>query len=523
MLNRDTAADRTLAEPLHRVLGRGGGYRADERRGEASGEEAAGMTLLDSISTERPPEFGILLSGTPVNGHGPTLELLSRLDSSVIGRVTSADGSDVTAAYDQAAAASPGWAALAPPARSEILRRAAALFRERADELGSIISAEMGKPSAEARTEVEKGAAILDYFAQAPYRVTGKTYVTDTGEDVFTVAEPLGVVALITPWNFPFTLPIRKIAAALSTGNTVLFKPATNSALCGLAIGRTLADAGLPDGVMSVILGQSSVIQDALFGDPRLAGVSLTGSYPTAQAIRRLLPVQVPFQAELGGKNALLVWEDADVDRALDIIWQSSFRNNGQICTSCGRLLVHKGLADALLAGLRERIASAPPETPTGDYGILSSTVEHEKIRDVLARNGETVSEVIDADWGDGRMSPTVLVAPHDGELTTEEIFGPVITFETVTGLDEAIEKANAPAYGLTAGVVTNDLDVAKKFWTRVRAGLVKVNAPITGTPFHIPLRGFGHSGVGPGEGGDVSIAFFTKSKAIYLRRTPLH
>jgi aldehyde dehydrogenase (NAD+) len=157
--------------------------------------------------------------------------------------------------------------------------------------------------------------------------------------------------------------------------------------------------------------------------------------------------------------------------------------------------------------------------TNGGEYGVMSSSREHEKIREVLSRNGDAVAEVIDADWGDGRMSPTVLVAPADGELTSEEIFGPVITFETVASLDEAVDKANTSAYGLTAGIVTKDLDVAKAFWSRVRAGLVKVNAPITGTPFHIPLRGWGHSGVGPGEGGEVSVDFFTMSKAVYLRR----
>lgn len=480
------------------------------------------MTLLDSISTGRPPAFGILLGGTPFSGSGRPLELVSRIDSSVIGQVASASAADVTAAFGRASAELASWSGLAPTSRAAVLLRAATLFRERADELGAIISAEMGKPRGEAETEVAKGAAILEYFAQAPYRQTGQTYVTDTGEDVFTIAEPLGVVALITPWNFPFTLPIRKIAAALSTGNTVLFKPATNSGLCGLAIGRTLIDAGLPDGVMSVILGESSVIQGALFGDPRLGGVSFTGSYPTAQAIRQQLPVEVPYQAELGGKNALLIWADADVDFALDIIWQSSFRNNGQVCTSCGRLLVHEHIASRLLSKLRDAIQASPQRAGNSEYGILSSSGEQERIRDILTRNGDAVAEVIDVDWGAGRMSPTVLVEPRDGELTDEEIFGPVITFETVASLDQAVERANASAYGLTAGVVTNDLEVAKAFWTRVRAGLVKVNAPITGTPFHIPLRGWGHSGAGPGEGGDVSLDFFTKAKAIYLRHSPI-
>ena len=447
-----------------------------------------------------------------------TVDVVSRQDGALVGRLEMASPDDVAEAYRRADEALPAWKEMPAGERAAIFLRAAALFRERASAIAEVISAEMGKPLGEATTEVDKGAAILEYFAQTPYRATGSTYVTDTGEDVFTVAEPLGVVLLITPWNFPFTLPMRKIAAALATGNTVLFKPATNSALCGLEMARALADAGVPDGVFNTVIGESRVIQQALFGDPRLAGVSLTGSYPTAEAIRKLLPVEVPFQAELGGKNALLVWADADVDTALDVIWQSSFRNNGQICTSCGRLLVHEAIADELLAALRKRIADTNSRLPAGEYGILSSEHEFGKIREVLDRARQSI-DVIDNDWGDGRMSPTVLVGPEAGELTTEEIFGPVITFETVSTVTEAVDKANATSYGLTAGVVTNDLEIAKQFWSQVKAGLVKVNVPLTGTPFHIPLRGWRHSGVGPGEGGTVSVDFFTKHKAIYLRR----
>jgi aldehyde dehydrogenase (NAD+) len=476
-------------------------------------------SVLDAFALGSPFRTGLLLGGEVVDGAGADLALRSRLDGSVLAQVASASADDVRAAYDRADAARGTWAAATPGDRADVLRRAAQLFRDRAPEIGAVISAEMGKPAGEARTEVTKGAAILDYFGQLGYRSTGTTHVTDTGEDVFTIAEPLGVVTLITPWNFPFTLPIRKIAAALATGNTVLFKPATNAALCGLAIGQTLIDAGLPADVLSVLVAQSSAIESALFSDTRLGGVSLTGSYPTAEAIRRLLPVHVPFQAELGGKNTLVIWKDADLDFAMQMIWQSSFRNNGQICTSCGRLLVHEDLAPALLERLRTEVTSRAAAAPEGEYGIMSSDREHAGIRSTLARADALVEEVISADWGEDRMAPTVLVAPPDGELTEEEIFGPVITYETVSTIEDAIAKGNSTPYGLTSGIVTNDLDTAKVFWLGIRSGLVKVNTPLTGTPFHIPLQGFGHSGVGPGEGGDVSIDFFTRRKAVYLRR----
>jgi acyl-CoA reductase-like NAD-dependent aldehyde dehydrogenase len=481
------------------------------------------MTLLESISIADRTEYGLLMNGIPVPGTGSELELISRVDGTPCGVLASASAADVTRAYDLAEAAQPRWRTTSPAERAAILRRAAVLFRERADEIGALISAGMGKPQAEAAAEVEKGAAILDYFGSGVYRHTGAAYASDADEEVFTLSEPLGIVALITPWNFPFTLPIRKIGAALATGNTALFKPASNSALCALAIGQTFVDAGLPTDVLSVIVGESRVIQHALFEDARLGGVSLTGSYETALAIRKLLPAEIPFQAELGGKNVLVIWKDADLPTALDIIWQSSFRNNGQICTSCGRLLVHQDIADELLALLRAKVADQQRSDSAGEHGILSSAHEHAKIIDVLDRSAGSVAERITSDWGDDRLAPTVLLDPAAGELTTDEIFGPVITFETFESLDEALAKGNATEYGLTAGIVTDDIGVAGTFWRNIKAGLVKVNSPLTGTPYHIPLQGWRHSGIGRGEGGDASFDFFTKQKAIYLRRKASH
>jgi alpha-ketoglutaric semialdehyde dehydrogenase len=478
------------------------------------------MSVLgELLPGQEPARLGIHIDGGRRPGRGPELDLVSRLDGRVLATVASASPEDVADAYAGAAAAQIGWSRTAPATRAELLMRAAVLFRERAGEIGAIISEEMGKPIGEARTEVSKGAAILDYWAQVPYRSHGDYYATDTGEDVMVFEEPLGVVALITPWNFPFTLPMRKIAAALATGNASVFKPATNSSVCGLAIAETFADAGLPPGLVQVVIGRSSLIESALFTDSNLSGVSLTGSYPTAAAIRRVLPVEIPFQAELGGKNPLVIWSDADVEQALEIIAASSFRNNGQICTSCGRLLVHTDIAPRLLEALRSSVSSRQASTYDGEYGIMSSESEDRQIRELIERNGGQVAEIIAPGWSPDRMPPTVLVEPRAHEILTEEIFGPVITFEVVSDIDDAIAKANSVSYGLTAGIVTSDLTVAQRFWKASSAGTVKINAPLTGTPFHVPLEGFGQSGVGAGEGGSASTHFFTRRKAVHLRR----
>lgn len=470
------------------------------------------ITTLPASADATPGQF---IDGRAVPGHGPNLELRSPRDGSVLVLIAGAAGDDVTAAYAAADGARYAWAASAPKARSDILRRAATLFRERAEEIGSIIAAEMGKPVTEARTEVTKGSAIFDFYANAGYAAQGETYRTDTGEDVFVFREPLGVVALVTPWNFPFTLPSRKVAAALAAGNAALLKPAPGGVMSALEIATTLHDAGLPAGVLNVIYGENADLQDRLFGDPRLAGVSFTGSWASAHAIRQMVPVHVPLQAELGGKNALVVWKDADPDTAVELIVASSFPNNGQICTSAGRVLVHCDVADVVLA----RLSTAIRSRPTNDYGVLANSSATTRVTDVVGRNADHVRDVICSEWPPGLVAPALMVEPEPGELRREEIFGPVITFERFSSLDEAISLANDTNYGLTAGIISHDLRVARTFWSRSNAGTVKVNAPLTGAPFHVPMEGFGHSGGGGGEGGSVSLDFFTRRKTVHLRR----
>ena len=482
------------------------------------------MNIVDSIllstrSKSSEQEFGIFINGKMKAGKGPIIESLSRIDGSITGQIFSAGEVDVAEGYTSALKAQSSWNNLTSASRAEIFQNAAKLFRERSIQIGEMISKEMGKPALEAKTEVEKGASILDYYGQTHYRSIGDFYTTDTGEDVFVVEEPLGTVLLITPWNFPFTLPMRKIAAALAVGNTAIFKPATNSSITALLIGMTFKDAGLPDGVLNVVIGRSSLIERSLFDNSVLAGVSLTGSYETASKIRGLIPVETPFQAELGGKNALIIWKDADQKKAMEIVKASSFRNNGQICTSCGRLLVHSDIAVEFLTKIREYIAEVKSDSPDGKLGILSSEFERDKITETLVRGKGQYKELVKAPWGSDLFGPTVVVEPQSSELLNEEIFGPVITFEVIDNLEDALEKLNRTSYGLTAGIVTQDLTVAQKFWKSANAGTIKINTPLTGTPFHVPLEGWGRSGVGGGEGGKSSIEFFTRRKAVYIKR----
>jgi aldehyde dehydrogenase (NAD+) len=224
--------------------------------------------LLNSGSKSDEKEFGIFINGTMKAGKGPVIESLSRIDGSITGRILSANEVDVAESYESASIARSNWIGVTSSKRAEIFQKAATLFRERSSEIGGMISVEMGKSALEAKTEVDKGASI-------------------------------------TPWNFPFTLPMRKIAAALAVGNTAIFKPATNSSITALLIAMTFKDAGLPDGVLNVVIGRSSLIEHSLFDNSVLSGVSLTGSYDTASKIRSLIPVEIPFQAELGGKNGL--------------------------------------------------------------------------------------------------------------------------------------------------------------------------------------------------------------------------
>ena len=466
-------------------------------------------------------EVGILIDGAIRPGSGPEQKLVSRSDGRVLAVVRTAGPDDVRLAYQVAAEAAPSWAATGPAARAEVLHRAAALFRERAEELAPIISADMGKPASEATVEVAKGAAVLDYYAELGYRKLGTTFSTDFDEDIFTLIEPLGVVALITPWNFPFTIPIRKLSAALAAGNAVVFKPSTNAGITGLMIAVTLLDAGLPPGLISATIGRSSVIEKALLEAPELDGVSLTGSYEAAEAIRRRLRVEVPFQAELGGKNTIVVWSDADPAKAADIIVASSFRNNGQICTAAGRLLVHTDVYHELLEMLSGRVLAMTDTSGSDEFGILVSEREAGRVEEYVALADDEARDVVrpgPAGWREGRVAPAVLVDPDTGPLTTEEIFGPVVTFEAIRDIDEAVAKANATAYGLTSGIVTGDVAVARQFWKGSHAGTVKVNSPLTGVPFHVPFEGYGHSGAGWAEGGESSLDFFTRTKTVFLR-----
>lgn len=461
-------------------------------------------------------EVAQYIAAQPVRGQGEPISLESpRSGEKPLAMMHGATAVEIDHAYAVAQRAQTEWAVTTPAERAAIFRTAATLFRDRAVELGTLISLEMGKPETEGIAEVAKGANVFDFYASSAYRNNGHTYRTDTGEDVLTLREPLGIVTLITPWNFPFTLPARKIGAAVGVGNAVVFKPAPGGVLLALEMAATLHAAGLPPGVCNVVFGHITDIETALLTDPRLSAVSMTGSYRSAAAIRKLLPVHVPLQAELGGKNTLLVWSDADPDRAVKLIVASSFVNNGQVCTSAGRLLLHRDIADTVIERLTHELRHMSRE----GRGILANAAASSNVESAISKATRSGTVAIGPQWEEGFTAPTLLIDPHDSDLLAEEIFGPVLTVERVDTIEEAISSANNTSYGLTAGIVTSNIVVAQYFWRSVNAGTVKINSVLTGSPFHVPMQGFGHSGAGAGEGGTVSEEFFTRRKTVYLGR----
>ena len=448
--------------------------------------------------------------------------------SDLIAHVPEGTTDDVDAAVAAAAEALESWRSLAAPARAEHLYKWSSVLADQAESLAQLITREVGKPIAEARGEVLRSVSIIRYHAGEAVRAVGEVIPPQlAGALQYTLREPLGVVALITPWNFPVAIPIWKAAPALALGNTVVLKPSEMSSQVATALAATAAAAGLPAGVFNVVFGTGTAVGRALIAAESVRAVSFTGSGAVGSevavaAARR----NIRFQTEMGGKNAAIVLRDADLAHAAALTAAGAMRYAGQKCTATSRVVVAKEVESAFLAELRKRV-EALPLGPVTDAGAAVGPVISERSRDSV----RTALDGLDTDvFYVGKVPETAeysrgyWVAPTvyrnvdaDSALAQKELFAPVLAAFTAEDLDHAIALANATPYGLSASLFTRDIRSALHYIPRIQAGLVKVNGETTGVDPHAPFGGMKGSSSGSREQGPAARDFYTEIKTVQI------
>jgi aldehyde dehydrogenase (NAD+) len=450
--------------------------------------------------------------------------------SDVIGEFALGDAALVDDAVEAAVAAQPAWAATTPAERFTALEKVGAELSARATELGELLSREEGKPRAEGIAEVQRAAWIFKFFAGEALRTAGEhVRSVRPGVDVDVIREPLGVVGVITPWNFPLAIPAWKIAPALAFGNAVVIKPAQLVPASGWALAEVLSRAGLPAGTFNFLNGPGSAVGERLIRHPRIRGITFTGSQATGRRVALACAERFArAQLEMGGKNPLVVLDDADLGVAVECAVQGAFFQTGQRCTASSRLIVteeiHDAFVESMVAAMKDlRVGHALEEGTQ-----IGPVVDENQLRQDQEYLGIGAGEGAELAWGGDRLerdtegyflSPALLVGTrNDMRVNREEIFGPIATVVKVSDADEALAVANDTEYGLSAGVCTTSLKHAARFRDGLQAGLVMVNLPTAGVDFHVPFGGTKGSSQGSREQGRYAIEFFTTVKTAYVR-----
>ena len=466
----------------------------------------------------------------PAQG-GRTSENRDPATGELIGEFARSGPADVDHAVAAAKAAYPAWRAMPAPRRGEILFRVGQILAERKEELARELTREMGKVLLEARGDVQEGIDMAFYMAGEGRRLFGAVVPSELpNKAAFGVRDPLGVVACITPWNFPVAIPSWKVMAALIAGNTIVLKPATDTPFSAGNLVRVFELAGLPPGVVNLVHGTGAEVGMPLVQHPDVAAVSFTGSNEVGrevnvEAARRLKRVAL----ELGGKNAIIVLDDADLDLALDgIIW-SAFGTAGQRCTACSRLIVQRGIRPELERRLLARIATlrlGHGLDSSTDVGPLINAAQVDRVHSYMAVAQQEGARILcggeparDERLAQGNFYlPTLLSGVKPGmRVEQEEIFGPVLSMIEVESLEQAIAVNNDTSYGLSSAIFTRDLNAAQSAMRDLTTGIVYVNAGTIGAEIQLPFGGTRGTGNGHREAGLGALEFFTEWKAIYI------
>ena len=469
-----------------------------------------------------------LVDGQWVDGVSTVANLNPSDTADVIGEFAQADGGQAQSAVEAAAAAAPAWGQSTPQLRFDVLDRAGEEVLRRADELGDLLAREEGKTLVEARGEVVRAGQILKFHAGQALRAHGQ--LVDSirpGVEVMVTREPLGVVTVITPWNFPIAIPAWTIAPALAYGNTVVFKPAELVPASAWQLVDILHRSGLPDGVLNLAMGPGRDIGGVLTENPLVNGVTFTGSVVTGERVLQAgQRHRAKVQLEMGGKNPVLVVDDAGLSVAVDVVMQGAFGSTGQRCTASSRVVVTDGIHDAFVDALTDRMRAwvvddaRKPETQMGPVVDATQLAQDERYLDIARSEGGEVigGDRLERGTPGHYLSPALVVGTtNDMTINREEVFGPVASVIRVADYDEALAVANDTEFGLSSGIVTTSLALASHFRRNSTAGMVMVNLPTAGVDYHVPFGGRRGSSYGPREQGEGAREFFTVSKTTYV------
>jgi acyl-CoA reductase-like NAD-dependent aldehyde dehydrogenase len=447
--------------------------------------------------------------------------------SDLIGLYAAGTAGDVDRAARAAQAALPAWLAKGPLARAELLDRIASRIDAEAEVMGHMLAREEGKILPEAIAEVRRAAQIFRFFGGEALRMAGEAISSvRPGVDVEVTREPLGVIGLITPWNFPVAIPAWKVAPALAFGNAVILKPAEIVPGTAHHLARIIHDEGCPHGIFHLVMGPGSVVGRAMVDHPLVNALSFTGSVATGRAIARSAAEGMKkVQLEMGGKNPMVVLDDAGLDLAVNACLNGAFYSTGQRCTASSRLIVQAGIHDAFverLVGAMQALRVGPALDPASQIGPVASSAQLQGNLDYVALARAEGCDVVGGERIDGptdgffQRPALFLGATNAMRVAREEIFGPCAAVIRVADFDEALSVANDSDYGLSAGICTGSLKHARAFRHGARAGMVMVNLPTAGVDFHVPFGGTKGSSHGSREQGRHAVEFYTKLKTAY-------
>lgn len=472
-------------------------------------------------------ELSHWIGGKKQGGDRPAESLNPSDTRDVVASVPDGSPDDVNAAVAAARAAFPAWSDASPEVRSDVLDKAGTLLMQRAQEIGTLLSREEGKTLPEGIGETMRAARILKYFAGEALRLHGQNLAsTRPGVEVQTYRQAVGVYGLITPWNFPIAIPAWKAAPALAFGNTVVLKPAGHTPATAEALVAVLHEAGLPDGVLNMVIGRGGVGQ-AIVDHPDVNAISFTGSQKVGAGVAAgAVARQARVQLEMGGKNPLIVLNDADIERAVAIALDGAFFSTGQRCTASSRLIVEDGIHDKFVAALAERVKALrvgdalDKDTQVGPAVSEDQRETSYRYIEIASKEGGKVVA------GGGRpqmekpgwyVQPTLITDTEAAmRINNEEVFGPVASVIRAKDYEEALHIANGVEFGLSAGIATSSLKYARDFQRRAKAGMVMVNLPTAGVDYHVPFGGIKSSSYGPREQGFAAAEFFTQVKTAY-------